>query len=265
MSSSRSGEIPHLVIQLLLGVLVCLLALGLVRLIAPFTVHRDGDYTLLAGHEIAYPCMGTFYARHDGDVVLVGVAHCYGGDGSRIADGSGRLVGTFGPLATFAPCDAADHRCLASDMTYITLEPDRIPWGRLDTVIMGRTGPRSIAGTHALACGDIAVGDTIEVTGVLGYREGRVLETGPYLNATDGDHFPCMIVTDARAVVGDSGGPVLLDGMPAGITSRSFSGLLAFTPLAEGLEALGLELCTSPDCGLEPPGTAVPASSTPAP
>lgn len=265
MPSSRSSEIVHLIIRILLGILVCLLALELVRLIAPLTVHRDRDYTLLAGHEIAYPCMGTFYARHGDDVVLVGVAHCGGGEGTTIADGNGRVVGTFGPLATFAPCDAPGRRCLTSDMTYIALAPDRVPWGRLDTVLMGRKGARSLAGSRALGCDDIAVGDAIEVTGVLGYRRGRVLETGPYLNAADGDHFPCMIVTDARAVVGDSGGPVLVDGMPAGITSRSFSGLLAFTPLAEGLGALGLELCTTPDCGLEPPGMAVPASTTPAP
>jgi hypothetical protein len=37
------------------------------------------------------------------------------------------------------------------------------------------------------------------------------------------------------------------------VTSRSFGGYLGFTPLAEGLEQLGLELCTTPDCDLVPP------------
>ena len=41
-------------------------------------------------------------------------------------------------------------------------------------------------------------------------------------------------------------------GIPAGVTSRSFGGWLGFTPLAEGLAQLGLELCTTPDCGLVP-------------
>ena len=51
--------------------------------------------------------------------------------------------------------------------------------------------------------------------------------------------------------VGDSGGAVLVRGLPAGVTSRSFNGILGFTPLAEGLDALGLELCTTADCGLD--------------
>jgi hypothetical protein len=41
--------------------------------------------------------------------------------------------------------------------------------------------------------------------------------------------------------------------MPAGVASRSFKGSLGFTPLAEGLAQLGLDLCTAPDCGLAPP------------
>ena len=48
-------------------------------------------------------------------------------------------------------------------------------------------------------------------------------------------------------------GAVLVRGLPAGVASRSFGGWLGFTPLAEGLAQLGLELCTTPDCGLPPP------------
>jgi hypothetical protein len=43
-----------------------------------------------------------------------------------------------------------------------------------------------------------------------------------------------------------------VNGVPAGVTSRSFGGALGFTPLAEGLDAMDLELCTTPDCGLAP-------------
>jgi hypothetical protein len=65
--------------------------------------------------------------------------------------------------------------------------------------------------------------------------------------------FPCMIAAQVPVGVGDSGGAVLVRGLPAGVASRSFGGNLGFTPLAEGLAQLGLELCTTPDCDLAPP------------
>jgi hypothetical protein len=62
-----------------------------------------------------------------------------------------------------------------------------------------------------------------------------------------------MILATIAVAPGDSGGAVLVRGIPAGVTSRSFGGSLGFTPLAEGLAELGLELCTAPDCGLVRP------------
>ena len=47
------------------------------------------------------------------------------------------------------------------------------------------------------------------------------------------------------------GGPPL-GGMPAGVISRSLGSGMGFTPLAEGLDNLGLTLCTTPDCDLRP-------------
>jgi hypothetical protein len=61
-----------------------------------------------------------------------------------------------------------------------------------------------------------------------------------------------MVITDINAYLGDSGGAVLVNGLPAGTTAREIGGYLAFTPLAEGLENLALVLCTSPDCDLSP-------------
>jgi hypothetical protein len=78
-----------------------------------------------------------------------------------------------------------------------------------------------------------------------------VVSTGPYDHETD-TIFPCMVMADTPVVVGDSGGAVLVDGLPAGIIPRQFSGQMGFTPLAEGLENLGLTLCTTPDCDLSP-------------
>jgi hypothetical protein len=61
-------------------------------------------------------------------------------------------------------------------------------------------------------------------------------------------YFPCMIAARVQVNSGDSGGAVLVRGLPGGVASRSFGGALGFTPLAEGLEQLGLELCTTPRC-----------------
>lgn len=247
----------------LAAALVCLLAIVALQWLPPLAASYPDD-PIMAGHKLAYPCFGNLYARHGDRVVLVAVAHCRSAEGAAVADAEGRHLGTWGPLATIDPCPVEGKRCLASDMTYVVLAPERIPWGRLDTVRMGRAGIRDLAGARPLACGDIAAGDPMEATGVLGYRQGRVVDVAPYLADGDGDHFPCMVLTDTRARVGDSGGPVFVDGQPAGIVSRSFGGRMAFTPLAEGLEALGLELCTTPDCGLQRPATTT-AAGSPAP
>ena len=110
-------------------------------------------------------------------------------------------------------------------------------------------------GTRPLACADIAIGDPVEIDGRAIYRHGTVVEKGDNLKPVDqdGSYFPCMIAADVPVDSGDSGGAVLVRGLPAGVTSRSFGGSLGFTPLAEGLQQLGLELCTTSDCDLVPP------------
>jgi hypothetical protein len=120
---------------------------------------------------------------------------------------------------------------------------------------MGEGGYRALAvRTQALSCADIAVGDSVEINGRDIYRAGRVIEKGDNNKdpAYDGAYFPCMIAADIPVASGDSGGVVLVRGIPAGVTSRSFGGELGFTPLAEGLAQLDLTLCDTPDCGLMP-------------
>ena len=122
------------------------------------------------------------------------------------------------------------------------------PVGHLNMVDLGAGGYRTFApGTRALACGDIHVGDRVEVDGREHYRSGSVTSIAPYEFETD-TMFPCMVVTDIDVVVGDSGGAVLVNDQPAGVVSRSIDDKLGFTPLAEGLDNLGLTLCTTPDC-----------------
>jgi hypothetical protein len=108
-------------------------------------------------------------------------------------------------------------------------------------------------GTRPLACEDVEDGDTVEINGRHRFRGGTITGKGENLNPGDTMYFPCMILADIEVAVGDSGGAVLVNGLPAGVSSRSFDGRLGFTPLAEGLASMGLELCTTPDCGLEAP------------
>ena len=109
-----------------------------------------------------------------------------------------------------------------------------------------------VKSTAVVADGEI-VEYRVEINGRNVYRSGTVAEKGQNLFPEDGDFFPCMIAAEVRVEPGDSGGAVLVRGIPAGVTSRSFGGWLGFTPLAEGLAELGLDLCTTPDCGLAPP------------
>jgi hypothetical protein len=221
------------------------------------------DPPVLAGRPLWGSCGGGFHARRGETLVVTSSGHC-AAEGAVAVEPDGRTVrGVFGPSALEATCDQPGHTCKPSDMSYLVIAPDRIPWGRLNLVDLGAGGYRELApGTRPLACGDIAVGDPVEINGRDVFRTGVVAEKGPYVHdpAQDADAFPCMVAAGISVVVGDSGSGVLVRGQPAGVVSRSFGGVLGlggamgFTPLAEGLANLGLELCTTPNCGLTPPG-----------
>jgi hypothetical protein len=214
------------------------------------------DPPVLAGQQIPGFCSGGFYARHGDSIVLTTTPHC-ASEGWVAHDPGGMLLGVFGPTAKDATCAYPGHTCAASDVNYLIVAPERIPWGHLNEVDLGTGGYAIIPpGTKPLACGDIAIGDPVEFDGRGIYRSGTVIQKGENLKppAADGSYFPCMVISSARVDGGDSGAAVLVRGIPAGITSRSFGGSLGFTPLAEGLAELGLDLCTDPNCGLVPPG-----------
>lgn len=216
-----------------------------------------GEPPVLAGRQLWGSCAAGFYARIEDVVVLTSSAHCVP-EGTTAWEPDGRTVrGVFGPAALLAPCPHEGHTCRPSDMNYLVVAPDRIPWGRLNVVDMGEGGERILEpGTAPLSCLDIEIGDAVEINARDIYRVGTVAETGEYLHdpIADGDYFPCIVAAvDIQVGVGDSGGAVLVRGLPAGAASRSFGGILGFTPLAEGLAALSLELCTTPDCGLSRP------------
>ena len=215
------------------------------------------DPPVLAGQALWAACSGGVYARQGETIVLTSSGHCATqGTLATDPDGSG-VRGVFGPPARSATCPHPDHTCSPSDMNYLVVAPDRIPWGHLNQLDMGSGGYRVVApGTAALSCEEVALGDPVEMSGRGIHRSGRVMEKGDNLKPPDqdGDYFPCMIAADIRVATGDSGSVVLVRGTPAGVTSRSFAGYLGFTPLAEGLDALGLTLCDTPNCGLSPPG-----------
>lgn len=201
-------------------------------------------------------CAGGVYARLADMIVLTSSGHCAPeGSVARDPDGVG-VAGTWGPISHAASCPHAGYRCTASDMNYLIVARDRIPWGHLNEIDMGAGGYRVVAhGTRPLDCADIEISDPVEIDGRAIYRAGKVIEKGEYLKPAilDSVYFPCMILADIRVGTGDSGGVVLVRGLPAGVAARRFGDLLGFTPLGGGLAELGLTMCDTPNCGLTPP------------
>jgi hypothetical protein len=226
-------------------------ALALARTLQPQRTSPVFDPPVLAGQQLWGACAGGFFARHGNAIVVTSSGHCATEGAVAYEADSTTVRGVFGPAAQEPSCPHPGHTCSASDINYLVLAEDRIPWGHLNVVDLGTAGYREVpAEARPLACEDIAIGDQVEINGRNVYRTGLVAEKGEYLHPEDGTYFPCMVAARVAVEVGDSGGAVLVRGIPAGVTSRSFGGLLGFTPLAEGLADLGLELCTTPDCGV---------------
>jgi hypothetical protein len=251
----RWRRVPAALAGLALGVAVFAGWQAIVRVTPPHRTTPLYDPPVLAGQPLWGYCAGGVYARHGDTLVVTSTGHCTTeGTVATDPDGVG-IRGVFGPAARDATCPYTGHVCASSDINYLVVARDRIPWSHLNVVDMGVGGYRTVApGTRALSCGDIVVGDQVEIDGRGIYRTGRVVEKGDNNKdpAADAAYFPCMIAADTQVATGDSGGVVLVRGIPAGVASRSFGGYLGFTPLSEGLAQLGLTLCDTPDCGLQP-------------
>lgn len=250
-------RVRRLFIVGLTGIAFTMVAASLVSAVAtPRRTTPVYDPPVLAGQTVPGYCSAGFYARRGETIVLTTSNHC-AGEGTTARDPStGVILGVVGPQAESPTCAYPGYKCASSDMNYLVVATDRIPWGHLNVVDFGTAGYRVISpGTKALGCDDIAIGDEVEVDGRAVYRKGVVTDKGANHApiAQDGSYFPCMVLTDVPVFGGDSGGSVLVRGIPAGVSSRNFGGTLGFTPLAGGLTELGLDLCTTPDCGLTPP------------
>ena len=253
MKDSRRRR--RLLTALLAALLLAVAAYAIVTMVVqPRRTTPVYDPPVLAGQSLWGYCSGGFYARRGETIVLTSTGHC-AAEGTVAYDPDGVGVrGVFGPAAADATCPHAGHVCASSDLNYLVVARERIPWGYLNVVDLGTGGYLVLAaGTRALACDDIAIGDPVEIDGRNIHRTGSVNEKGENLNPIDPVYFPCMILADVPVAPGDSGGAVLIRGTPAGVASRSFGGKLGFTPLAEGLAQLGLELCTTPVCDVPRP------------
>ena len=264
MVRSRARGRVRAIRLLIVALAGLLIGIGSFSIVSAVTTARRTtplyDPPVLAGQQIPGYCSGGVYARHGVTIVLTTSPHCAGEGTIAYDPGRTTVQGVFGPTAQDASCPYPGHTCAASDMNYLVVAPDRIPWGHLNVIDLGTAGYRVIQReTKPLACADIAIGDPVEIDGRNVYRSGTVDEKGESLHppAQDGSYFPCMVAAHVQVGGGDSGGVVLVRGIPAGVTSRNFGGWLGFTPLAEGLAELGLDLCTTPDCGLVPPGATV--------
>jgi len=263
---------PGTLIARLTTIVVAAVAIGVVGYVTAAAVVERSETArtsaryeppVQAGQNVNGACSGGFYARHESTIVITLSAHCRN-PGEILLDDQGRVAGLLGPRANLEDCPQG-RVCAASDFLTLALVADRIPWGHLNVVDMGAGGYRTFdAGTRALACADIRVGDRVEIDGREHYRIGKVLDVAPYHFETD-TIFPCMALVDNVVAIGDSGAAVLVNGQPAGVIARQFDGEFGFTPLAEGLDNLGLTLCTSPDCELSPDRAVQPDASAPAP
>ena len=155
------------------------------------------DPPVLAGRQIPGYCSAGVYARHEDTVVLTSSPHC-AGEGITAITPDGTTEGVFGPTARSTTCPHPDHTCAGSDMNYLVVAPDRIPWGHLNEIDLGVGGYRTLGpDTAALGCDDIGIDDPIELNGRDVYRTGQIAEKGAYLHAVeqDGSYFACMLAS----------------------------------------------------------------------
>src|SRR5258705_10435237 len=142
----RGGIRPlRLLTVVLVGVLLVVGAFVFVRAaLQPRRTTPLFDPPVLAGQQLWGYCAGGFYARHGNAIVLTSTGHCTT-EGTVAYDPDGITVrGVFGPAARDASCPYAGHRCAASDMNYLVVAKDRVPWGHLNTVDMGTVGYRIV-------------------------------------------------------------------------------------------------------------------------
>jgi hypothetical protein len=134
-------RVRRLLIVALLGLLVGIGAFWVVSFLTqPRRTTPVYDPPVLAGQQLWGYCSGGFYARHGDTIVLTSTGHCTT-EGTVAYDPDGVTVrGVFGPAALDASCPYPGHSCAASDLNYLIVAKDRVPWGHLNVVDLGTAG-----------------------------------------------------------------------------------------------------------------------------
>src|SRR4029079_2989069 len=136
---------PRLVIIGVAVVVIGVAALAIVRAVAtPQRTTPVYDPPVLAGQRLWGYCSGGFYARRGETIVLTSTGHC-AAEGTVAYDPDGVGVrGGFGPAAPDATCPHAGHVCASSDLNYLVVARERIPWGYLNVIDLGTGGYRVV-------------------------------------------------------------------------------------------------------------------------
>ena len=153
-------------IAFVLGIALGALAVAAVRYATtPGRTTPIYDPPVLAGQPLWGYCSAGFYARRDDTIVLTSSGHC-ATEGTTATDPDGGGVrGVFGPAAHDPTCPYAGHHCAASDINFLVVADDRVPWGHLNVLDLGSGGYHVLGPeTTPLACGDVAIGDAVEAT-----------------------------------------------------------------------------------------------------
>ena len=141
----RRTVVTRTIIVVLLGLLIGIAALSIVRAVTtPRRTTPVYDPPVLAGQQLWGACAGGVYARLGDTIVLTSTGRCTS-EGTVAYDPDGTSVrGVFGPAARDATCPYPGHTCASSDINYLVVAPDRIPWGHLNVVDLGTGGYRII-------------------------------------------------------------------------------------------------------------------------
>lgn len=123
-------------------------------------------------------------------------------------------------------------------------------------------------GVRITGVGEAAVGQRVFRSGsTSGLRDGRVTAVDATVNYPEGT-VTGLVESDVCAESGDSGGPLISEGMALGITSGgngdcATGGTTFFQPVAEALRSLGVRLITAGPAGAGRDASAAPSAVAP--
>ena len=169
--------------------------------------------------------------------------------------GRGVSSGRAGPGAT---CPYPRTPRAATDLNYAVVAPGSpVLWGHLNGIGPGHGRlPDHPAGTRPLACRRHSDRRPRWRSTAATSIEAERSRKGENHHPEGRSYFPCMVAAAIQVGVGDSGGAVLVRGIPAGVTSRRLRRMARVHPVAEGMAELDSNSARRPtaDSVPQPPG-----------